>query len=218
MAYTISHLYKKVLEGSDKMGGDFYTVPYVMNRLETATYDFIGETVKYIENTQEIRDDIETLYEPLNKVLIQDPNDPASMSVALPNNYLHLMSAKVIDPTTVVRMTRLIRHGQEEIFEQDPNTMPSADYPSVVIYSNLLKILSPGSPTKIVGMYVRKPNFGNYTPEDDIETEIAVDLPDNATEKIIKTIINDIFIAVGDPRAQGQFISTEAYRKRGNKL
>ena len=33
MAYTVEHFYKKVLEGADKMGSDFYTLEYVMNRL-----------------------------------------------------------------------------------------------------------------------------------------------------------------------------------------
>ena len=64
MAYTVKHLYTKVLEGTDKLGFDLIPLSVVMNRLETATLDFIGETVKFIENNQEIRDDLRTLYKP----------------------------------------------------------------------------------------------------------------------------------------------------------
>jgi len=216
MAYTINHLYKKVLEGADKMGSDFFPIEYVMNKLQTATYDFIGETVKYIENTQEIRDDIRTLYKPFNIPTIKDPNDDSYMSIALPNDYLHLMQVKVIDANVEVRKTRLIRHGQEEIFETNPNTQATAMYPTVVLYSDILRILSSdGTPTAIQGFYLMKPTFGLYSRHDDWDYEIAVNLPDQATDKIIKIIINDIFIAVGDPRAQAQYLSTETYRKRG---
>ena len=199
------------------MGTDLFTVPYVMNRLETATYGFIGQTVKYIENTQEIRDDIETLYKPFKIPVITDPNDPDFKAVVLPSNYLHLMSANVLDNNVTVRSTRIIRHGQEAIYETDPNTRGTAEYPSIVLYNNMLRILSDGEPTFIQGFYVMKPTFGAYlTQNDNIETEIAVNLPDNATDEIIKAIINDIFVATGDPRAQVQFMTKEKFRKRGN--
>lgn len=215
MAYTVKHLYEKVLEGTDKMGSDFYTVPYVMNRLEAATYDFIGETVKYIENTQEIRDDIRTLYKPFKLNVVDDPNDSSYKSIALPNDYLHLMTAKVIDANVTVRKTRLIRHGQEEIFQTDPDTRATAEYPSIVIYDDILRILSPGNPTSVTGFYIKKPTFGSSDiHHEDLESEIAVNLPENATDKIIKNIINDIFISIGDPRAVPQHQVKETYRER----
>lgn len=217
MAYTINHLYKKVLEGADKMGSDFFPLPYVMNKLESATYDFIGETIKYIENTQEIRDDLRTLYKPYKLTVVADESDTTFKAVVLPSDYLHLMNAKVIDSKVPVRDTRVIRHGQTEIFESNPNTRASAEYPTVVIYKNYLKIISPGTPTHVQGFYVKKPIFGAYMEQDDdIEVNIAVDLPDNVTEKIIKSIVNEIFIATGDPRAQLQLQDKMLYRKRGN--
>lgn len=216
MAYTISFLYKKVLEGSDKMGSDFFPVPYVMNRLITATYGFIGETVKYIENTQEISDDLRTLYKPFKLAVVNDTVDPNLLAVALPSDYQHLMSAKVIDSETPVRKTKIIRNGQEEIYQSNPNTRATAEYPTVVRYDNMLRILSPGNPTHVEGFYVKKPTFGAFGPTDDLDTEIAVNLPDHSTEKIIKEIINDIFVATGDSRAQLQLQNKEMYRKRGN--
>lgn len=215
MAYTVEHLYKKVLEGTDKMGSDFYPLPYVMNRLQTATFDFIGETVKFIENTQEIRDDIRPLYKPFKIAVVDDPNDASYKSIALPEEYLHLMEGKVVDANVTVRSTRIIRHGQEEIFQSDPDTRATAEYPTIVIYDNIIRILSTGNPTHVEGFYVKKPTFGtDDINHGDIENEIAVNLPDNATDKIIKTIINDIFISVGDPRAQLQHAVKETYRKR----
>jgi len=217
MAYTVNHLYKKVLEGCDKMGSDFYPVDYVMNRLETSTYDFIGETVKFIENTQEIRDDIRSLYKPYKLDIINDPNDPSYKSVALPEDYLHLMTVNVKDANVTVRSTRIIRHGQEKIFQTDPDTKATDVYPTVVMYDNILRILSSGqgAPELVTGFYIKKPTFGKHDiNHDDLDVEIAVNLPDNAVDKLIKTIINDIFVSVGDPRAQIQHQVKETYRKR----
>lgn len=212
MAYTVEHLYKKVLEQSDKMGSDFFSLEYVMNRAETATYDFIGETVKFLENTQEIRDDLMPLYKPF--LLPAVSQSDGTYLVALPDDYMHLMSVAAIDPNVKVRETTLIRHGQDEIFMHDPDTKPTAEYPLVSAYSTYLKLISPGSPTHLKGYYIKKPTFGAYGPHDDIETEIAIDLPDHSTEKIIKQLVNDIFVATGDPRAEIQYVNKETYRKR----
>ena len=214
MAYTIDHLYDKVLEASDKMGSDFFTLDYVMNRLQTASYDFIGETVKFLENTQEIRDDLLSLYKPFLLPVVEDPSEPGTYLMALPDDYLHLMTVRGIDANVEVRETTLIRHGQDEIFLQDPDTRPLAEYPLISAYDTYLKLHSPGTPTHIRGYYIKKPIFGAYSVHDDTETEIAVNLPDHSTEKIIKQIVNDIFIAVGDPRAQMQYTNKETYRKR----
>ena len=83
MAYTVSHLYDKVTEGLDKMGSDLFTVPYVLNKLEAATYDFIGESVKFIENTQEIRDDIRTLYKPYSWPIVVLPSIDFSKGISI---------------------------------------------------------------------------------------------------------------------------------------
>jgi hypothetical protein len=215
MAYTVQHLYEKVLEGTDKMGSDFYTVDYVMNRLEAAVYDFIGETVKYIENTQEIRDDIRTLYKPYKFPVIPDPTSSGKFLASLPSDYQHLMSGKVLDKNVKTRKTRLLRHGQLDIFETNPNTKATAEYPTIVIYDNYIQIVSTGNPEYVEGYYVKKPTFGNHDiHHDDLDVEIAVDLPEHAVDKIIKTIIRDIFTAIGDPRVQIQSAVVEDYRNR----
>lgn len=214
MAYTVNHLYKKVLEGTDKLGVDLFTIPYVMNRLQTATYDFIGKTVKYIENTQEIRDDLRTLYKPFKIAIIADPENLGFKVITLPTDYLHLMSVKVIEPGVEVRETTLIRNGQDEIYMVDPDTKPTAKYPIVSVYSDYIRIYSPGNPTHLSGYYVKKPVFGNFSVHDDLDSEIAVNLPDQTVEQIIKNIVNDIFVATADPRAEVQFRSRETFRER----
>lgn len=214
MAYTVNHLYKKVLEATDKMGSDFFTLEYVMNRLETATYDFIGETIKFVENTQEIRDDLLSLYKPFMLPVVADPLNDGSFLMALPDDYLHLMSARGVDADVSVRETTLIRHGQDEIYLNDPDTKPTVKYPLVFAYDTYLKLYSPGNPTHIQGFYIKKPTFGAYSVHDDLDVEIAINLPDNSTEKIIKQIVNDIFVAIGDDRAQMQYTNKETYRKR----
>lgn len=211
MAYTVDYFYKKVLEETDKMGSDFLTLPYIMNRLQTATHDFIGETVKFVENTQEIRDDIRTLYKPYNIPVVEVSG---LKTASLPEDYQHMMSAMVTDGETAVRQTAFIRHGQEEIYEADPDTKATAEYPTVFLYQDYMKVISPGNPVYIRGMYIKKPTFGKFGAHDDIETEIAVDLPDHTVDKIIQIMVRNIFTALGDVRVAPQYAMKEDYRKR----
>jgi len=125
------------------------------------------------------------------------------------------MEAKVLDANVKVRDTRIIRHGQEEIYSSDPNKRAASEYPIIVLYDSFLRIISPGTPTHVQGFYVKKPIFGLFGETDDKDTEIAVNLPENTTDKIIKNIINDIFVSTGDSRAQIQYQTKENYRKRG---
>ncbi len=221
MAYTVQHLYDKVMEGVDKIGSDLYTIPYVLRRLEAVAHDFIGETVKFIENTQEIRDDLRTLYKPFYQPLITIPvtqvgpvTAPTFVGFALPSDYQHLMSAKVIDANVTVRDTRIVRHGQDEIYHTDPNKKPAAEYPLLVLHEDYIRIYSPGNPTHLQGFYIKKPIVWKFDEEGDFNIAIAINLPDHSVDKLIKDIINDIFIASGDPRAQFQNVSKEQYRKR----
>lgn len=220
--YTVQYLYDRILSGIDKEGSDLITLEDVMRRVKDATYDFIGETVKYIENTQEIRDDIRTLYKPFRWPLIELPEvadvvdpPPARYGYSLPDDYQHLMSAMVEDENVTVRDTRIIRHGQLEIYQSNPNKKPAAEYPLLVLYSNYIEVFSPGSPKDLVGFYLVKPTIWTYNENANLDTVIAVNLPDHSVEKIIRDVINDIFISTGDPRAQGQFQTKEQYRKRG---
>ena len=231
MAYTVSHLYEKVSEGVDKIGSDLFTLKYVMNRLEVATYDFIGETVKYMENTQEMRDDILPLVKPYRWNIIELPEFGGQAisdivlrqyGFALPSDYLHLVSFKVIgyeDPYTgavqKIRDTRLVRHGQEEIYHTDPHKKPSAEYPLLVLYEDHVRVYGGGIPLNLEGMYITKPTFWVYDEDADFDVEIAVNLPDNSVEKIIKDVISDILITIGDPRAQVKYQAKEQYRIRG---
>lgn len=214
MAYTVQKLYDRVLEGTDKIGSDLFTLPDVMSRVETAAYDFIGETVKYIENTQEIRDDLLPLYKPFTITLIEDPNDANYKVAPVPTDYHHLMQIKVVNESKPVRKTRVIRHGQEEIFEINPNKKATEEYPTVVLYKDYFRIISPGTPVSVTGFYIKKPTFPTLDENSDLDTEIAVDLPDHSTEKLIKTVITDWLISTGDPRAPMQHQERELYRNR----
>ena len=228
MAYTVSHLYDKVSIGVDKIGSDLITLKDVMNRVEAAAFDFVGESVKYIENTQEIRDDIRTLYKPFSFNVIELPTiDPQETfyGVSLPHDYMHLQSYRVIKdanakttdtPGKRVRDTRLVRHGQEEIYFSDPNKVPTSDYPLLVLYQDYIRVYSEETAIKINGFYIKKPTIWAYNLEDNTDEVIAVDLPEHSTDKIIKDIINDIFITIGDPRGQIQYQAKEQYRKRGS--
>lgn len=213
MAYTINFIYNKILDEIDKRGSDFMTVERVMDVLETETYNFLGETLDYLESTEKISNDIRTLYKPYSLNVIPDPNDSNFKAVALPEDYQHLYTAEVIDPFTF--KTRKMRHGSYQAVKNDPNKKATAEHPVVVVYDNYMRIYTalPSNPTKVEGLYVSKPIFGD--PDGEIDEEICVNLPDSTVQVILKKMIRSIFGAIGDERSVLSRDEDLGYRVKG---
>lgn len=212
MAYTIKYTYEKYLDEMDKIGSDFLTIPYMMKKIISSTYDFIGKTIKYIENTEEISEDIRPLYKPfsLNTVKLEEKK----WGIVYPDDFMYLLRANVIDQNVVVRKTNVIRNSQLDIYLRNPHTRPTAHYPIVVRNSDILTIISDGNPIKLDGVYVKKPIFGNYAEGIDIDKEIIVNLPDIAVEKILQLAVKSTYKSLNDERYDAQNRETDDFRTR----
>ena len=201
MAYTISYLYNRFLDKIDKSGSDIYSVDQFMELLEESTYDFIDEKFKYNENTQVIRDYLLSLYKNFS-ISITDVN--GKRLAVLPNEYLHLDSVGLTDPTTNIRRVKFIRKGEREVNRNNPGKKPTPEYPFIIQYTNTLEVLGNDTATEITGFILEKPVFGD--PTGDINQEICVNLPDNTVQLILQKMVRQVFSQQGDQRYQSAAI------------
>lgn len=204
MAYTINYFYEKFLGQIDKEGSDFYPLQVVMEVLETETNNFIEEVLKYDENIQILKDYLLPLYTPYSIPLVANPLNTKELLATLPAEYRNLRTAKV----SGTRKTILIQKGELDINELNPNAKATADYASVIQYQNYLAVYGPTSGT-ITGFYLKKPVFGNI--DGDLDSETAVNLPDESVEKIMLLMANNIHAKEGDQRYQLSFNQEKSY-------
>lgn len=207
--YTIEYAYERCLDQVDKVGSDLLELPKFLNMFKTATYDIIGTDFKFVENTQEIRDDIKTLYRPLSVSI--SVVEGASIC-SLPSDYLHMLYAQVLNGNTsaqAVRETRIVRHGEVNIRQLDPHNRPTVEYPIIIYFSNYLEIQGGIISGYVKGSYLKKPEFGEY------ETESIVDLPDQTIEQVLKKVAYLFELSVADERTQLQLQDENIYRERG---
>lgn len=208
--YTIDYAYAQCKKLVDKIGSSLFTLPKFLTLFEAATYDFIGPSIKYIENTQEIRDDIRTLYRPLS-LEITSLNGSIGIC-SFPDDYLYLLSIKLVNNNKTdppVRKVKLIRHGEQNINALNPHSRPTKEYPTVIYYSDYIEIHGGIISGYLKGSYVKKPKFGIN------QTDIVVDLPDNVVQKIIKKTAYTFDLSVADERTNSQLEDENIYRQRG---
>lgn len=205
--YTINYFFNKFLDGIDKEGSDIYSVPQMMELLETETYSFIEQTVKYLENTQQLRDLLRTLHKSYTIALVPNVSDATELLATLPADYLNLETVKVTG--TGVRKTKVIRHGEYDINELNPNKRATTEYPVVLLYQDYISVRGNVAATDIKGFYIKKPVFGDAT--GDLSAEILVDLPDQSTEKILQLMITAYHEREADPRFQSSLIQEQSY-------
>lgn len=204
MAYTINYFYTKFLGKIDKEGSDFYSLPEVMEALETATNDFIEEVLRYDENVQILKDYLLPLYTPYSLPLVANPSNTKEMLATLPTNYRNLRTAHV--PGS--RITKIIQKGEYDINEANPNKVATPEYPAVVQYQNYIAVYGPTSGT-VQGFYLQKPTYGDM--DGNLDNEIAVNLPDESVEKIMLLMTNIIHGKEGDQRYQISFNQEKSY-------
>lgn len=214
MAQTIDYFYNKFLVRIDKEGSEIYSPAVVMELLESSTYDFIEETVKYLENTQQLRDALSTLHTPYSLALTVNPSNSEEMLATKPEDYLTLETARVIDSVSTVRTTKLIRKGEVNINRNNPNKKPTAEYPVVIQYQDYIACLGSANQTFVKGFYIARPTFGDVTANQ--ETEVVVNLPDETLDKIMNKMVNIIHAKEGDPRYQLSY-NQEQSQGKSNK-
>ena len=70
ITYTVTEVKNKINQFADKLGSDYFTLPVLLNRFETSTWDFVGEKLKEIEATQTVTDDISPLIVRANLIVL----------------------------------------------------------------------------------------------------------------------------------------------------
>lgn len=212
MDYTLSEVKEKLNQLSDKMGSDYFVLPVLLNFFETATYDFVGERLKHIEQTQEITDDIRNLISPPTLIpIIEDPNLSDRYIAALPADYLRQVAYDIIYANNErCRRADLMKHGEYITALNNPNKQPTKNYPIILQYSSLFQINSGSTiPVQLSLTYAKKPNFATTGQPN---TRI-VNLPDDAIEKILKVTVTNLFNKTADERTPMSEKLQEGYRK-----
>jgi len=213
MEYKLSEVDFKIKTFADKQGSDYFPLPIILNYFRTATLDFVGEKVKIIEKTQEVVDDIRPLIVPTKLNIIKDPNDNSRYISGLPVNYFRVLSYDIIyDDGTRCRRADVLRQGEYKIAHNNPNRTPTKLYPLITQESNLYQIdigENDVVPQYMKLIYCKQPNFATVS-----NTNVrAVNLPDEAIEKIILSTVTRLFNSTGDQRSQSNYQLQEAFRK-----
>ena len=200
MSYTIDYFYLKFLDRIDKEGSEIISISQVMELLQTETYNFIEQTVRYLENTQQIKDFILPLNKPYSITLTLNPDNIKELLGALPGDYLHLETAFAVIPGKTTRVTKIVRRGEMDINKNNPNKKPTDEYPKVIEYESYIVLYgsSVNVGVKIEGFYITKPTFGNA--DGNTDTEIVVNLPDNTVEKIMNLMVTSFHERTADQR------------------
>ena len=207
MAYTLDYFYKKFLNKIDKEGSDFYSLPQIMEFLETETISFIKEVEIYPEVTQTRKELVLPLVEPLDVSLVVNPANVKEYLGTMPADYLMLRSVNKSGDN--VRKTSTVRIAEIDIAEINPNKKGTSMYPNVYQYSNYFAVYGASPGDKLYGFYLQKPTFGD--PTGDLEQEITVNLPDQALEEIMNMMVVSINSKEGDQRYQASKLQEESF-------
>lgn len=212
MAYSIRKFRDKFLAKIDKEGSELYSAEVIMEFLETATYNYIEQLIKYNENTQLLRDALLPIYKPLTINLGANISNPEEVTGALPSDFFTLDVIQVVVPNVKVRKTDLIRKGELFVRNINPNKKASPEYPLVIEYSNTIAVYTgDNSATQVKGFYICKPTFGDATLN--LDTEIAINLDDRVLEQIMNIMVNIVNSKEGDPRYQTSMIEKQTFGK-----
>lgn len=211
MNYLLSNVHLKLRQLSDKMGSDYFPLPVFLNFFETATYDFVGECLKRIENTQTITDDIRDLIVPKEIVVIQDPNRAGKYIAAVPSDYLRQVAYDVrYADGSRCRRADVLKHAQKNVYRNDPTRKAEKDYPIILQYGSFFEIDSGSTVPKFFDLtYCKKPVFAT-TGE---PGKRIVNLPDDAIEEVLKITVTGLFNKTADERQQSSYQLQESYRK-----
>ena len=209
--YTIAYLYNRFLDKIDKAGSDIYSVDQFMEILESATYNFLGETIKYNENTQQLRDKLLPLYSDYKITIAENPANAEEMIGTLMDDYFHVESCNVFGSAVTIRNTQLIRKGELDIRRHNPDKKPTEEYPKVIQYKDYFAVYGNTTGTHLTGFYIKKPTFGDTS--NNIITEIAVNLPDQSIQKILLFMVNETYQQQADPRYQLSINEEQAFEK-----
>lgn len=215
MSYTVNEMYNRVLEESDKLGSDYFTLVQVKNAFKKEVLDFVGARAKDAELNQEVTDDIRSLVVPTTINFIPNPDDAKAVMAALPNNYFAKLSLNVLYSDGLTsRVPTIERFGENNTNSVSPYKKPERMYPLIQQFANYFNVkcgipaFSPITPQKLVIVYIKKPTFGNQV------NDICVDLPDQVCESMFANVATNFFLTTGDERAGSNFQADRTYREK----
>jgi hypothetical protein len=219
--YTLDWCDRYLDELLDKMGSDLFPLPIKLNRFITITLDFIRETTKSLEVTQEVSDDIKPLLIRSNYTIIQDPINQNLWTCPEPADYIRLVSLVPLFLDSVdnhlkqkAKKVKILKEGQREAYKRDPFNNATNEYPQVFRYANLFKI-DVGDATinysKALLSYIKKPNFAD---ENDLTVRI-VNLPDITIEQLLLKTADALRFSTGDSDAVANYQFGQSFGKKG---
>lgn len=214
MEYTLENVFEKTRQYADKMGSDYFPSGVILNRIETATYDFIDERLEAVELTQKITDDIRNLIKHVKLPIITDPSFPLENRyiAALPSDYLRQVAYDVLYQNGErCRRADMVRQGEKVLALNNPNRQPTKQYPLITQEASLWLIDCGDSiiPSIFHLTYCKKPTFGIVS---NLSNRV-VNLPDDAIEKILIKTMKLLYHNTDDSRQQGAYQLEETFGK-----
>jgi hypothetical protein len=216
--YTIDYFEKHIDSLTDKLGSDLFPLVMKMERFQMCTFDFLRETTKWLEATQEISDDIKPL---IKHAVLPTISEGAGVFIAAePNDYYRLISiVPLVNVGSGNRIQKakkvyIVKEGQRQAYERDPHRKPSGLYPHVYRYAKVFEIKVESNNVDVIDqakiVYVKTPTFGNiFNPSD-----IIVDLPISAVEQICLKTADSLRFTAGDEAAGPNYQFNNTYGKR----
>ena len=213
--YTVLEAYRKTLEEADKMGSDLLTLPVFLMKFKSTSLEFIGARAAEIERTQQITTDIRDLVVPTKRALTPDPDVLGLHMASFPNDYFERIRLNVqYNDGLLSRQPLIIRHGEVDNANINPNKRAEKDYPHITQYSNYFSIntgipsINTVQPSNLILTYVKQPTFGASV------NDPVINLNDIVVTFIISRVADDFRMEKGDPTAPGQVQWTETFRKK----
>lgn len=232
---TIEFFDRYTNEQLDKMGSDYFPLSVKLNRFKGLTLGYIRDNTRYFEITEEVAEDIQTLFIRRPFEMVQNQLKLNIFTVNVPENLFRLgsflpyygsgilidradiptSSSTVIDTiqeeTSKVKRISIIKDGQEEIYKRSPYRKATPEYPNVLRYSGKYRFDFGVEPDPVynrtVITYIRYPQFGEETNPNDL----IVDLPDVLVERIISKTCDSLRFQTGDEAASTNFQFNRTY-------
>lgn len=227
---TIEFFDRYTNEQLDKMGSDYFPLSVKLNRFKGLTLGYIRDNTRYFEVTQEVAEDIQTLFVRLQYNMTQDQLRNQIFFVNVPGNLFRLGTFKPFRSTGLVsenqsntvmtnsdessskvKRITIIKDGQEEIFSRSPYRKASPEYPTVKRYSGKYMFDFGVEPdpiyNRVMISYIKEPKFGR----EDVDDDLLVDLPDVLVERIISKTCDSLRFQTSDEAATSNFQFNRTY-------
>lgn len=241
---TISSFDKYLDIQLDKMGSDYFPLSIKMERFKGIVLDFLRKSTIYIESTQEISEDIQTLFVRKHYTLKKDFLHNSIFKVKVPDELFRLSSimpyydekSKGSNPLfsehqvdidgvfdnsydnshlkTNVRKLSIIKDGQESHYEISPYKKSTEEYPNVTRHREVYRINFGEKPKLDYNLVIISYIKNPKFGNIMNPNDILVDLPDTLVEQIISKTADAFRMQTGDESAGSNFQFNNTFGNR----